>query len=81
VLPRVGCTPYRGTSLIRKRPTLGPYTRPMPMALWRSEGGGRFLVIGPSRTRPSREGIQGYLARKKARPPYDHCRTLGIVLL
>jgi len=25
---------YRGTSLIRNRPTLGPYSRPMPVALW-----------------------------------------------
>ncbi|KAJ1472267.1 hypothetical protein T484DRAFT_1975762 [Baffinella frigidus] len=24
---------YRGTSLIRNRPPLGPYTRPMPRAL------------------------------------------------
>ena len=25
---------YRGTSLIRNRTTLGPYSRPMPRALW-----------------------------------------------
>ena len=25
---------YMGTSLIRKRPPLGPYSRPMPTALW-----------------------------------------------
>ena len=25
---------YRGTSLTRNRPTLGPYSRPMPRALW-----------------------------------------------
>ena len=25
---------YRGTSLIRKRPPLGPYSSPMPRALW-----------------------------------------------
>jgi len=25
---------YRGTSLIRKRPSLGPYCSPMPRALW-----------------------------------------------
>ena len=34
---------YRGTSLIRKRFFLGPYSRPMPMALRLSEGGGGFL--------------------------------------
>jgi len=27
---------YRGTSLSRNRPTLGPYSRPMPRALWLS---------------------------------------------
>ena len=27
---------YRGTSLIRKRPPLGPYSRAMPRALWHS---------------------------------------------
>ena len=26
--------PYRNTSLIRKRPPLGPYSRHMPRALW-----------------------------------------------
>ena len=26
-------SPYRGTSLIRNRPHLGPYSRPMPRAL------------------------------------------------
>ena len=25
---------YRGTSLIRKRPPLGPYSRPVPRSLW-----------------------------------------------
>ena len=25
---------YRGTSLIRKRPSPGPYSSPMPRALW-----------------------------------------------
>ena len=27
---------YRGTSLIRNRLPLGPYSRPMPRVLWRS---------------------------------------------
>ena len=35
---------YRGTSLIRKRTPLGPYSRTMPMALWGSWGGGLFLM-------------------------------------
>ena len=26
--------PYRGTSLIRNNPSLGPYSRLMPRALW-----------------------------------------------
>ena len=35
---------YRDTSLIRNRLSLGPYSRPMPRALWWSYGGGRFLM-------------------------------------
>jgi len=27
---------YKGTSLTRKHPPLGPYSRPMPRALWKS---------------------------------------------
>ena len=34
----------RGTSLIRIRPTLGPYSTPTPRALWWSSGGRRFLA-------------------------------------
>ena len=34
---------YRGTSLIRKRPPVGPYSRAMPRALWWSWGGCVFL--------------------------------------
>ena len=34
---------YRGTSLIRNSPSLGPYSRTMPRALWWSLGGGLFL--------------------------------------
>ncbi|KAJ1491230.1 hypothetical protein T484DRAFT_3222922 [Baffinella frigidus] len=36
--------PYRGTSLIRNRPPLGPYSRPTPRALWWSLGGWAFLM-------------------------------------
>ena len=35
---------YRGISLIRKRRPLGPYSSPMPRALWWYGGGGRFLM-------------------------------------
>ena len=34
---------YMGTSLIKKRTLLGPYSGPVPRALWGSQGGGRFL--------------------------------------
>ena len=36
--------PYRGTSLIKNSAPLGPYSSPMPRPLWRSWGGGRFLM-------------------------------------
>ena len=35
---------YRGTSLIRNSPPLGPYSRYMPRALWWSQGGCIFFV-------------------------------------
>ena len=36
--------PYRGTSLLRKRLALGPYSRPMPRGLYGApRGGGGFL--------------------------------------
>ena len=35
---------YMGTSLTRKRTTLGPYRRPMPRVLRGSSGGGRNLM-------------------------------------
>jgi len=35
--------PYRGTSLIRHRLPLGPYSRPEPRALWSCQGGCAFL--------------------------------------
>ena len=38
-----GASDYRGTSLTRKRTSLGPYRRPMPRVLGGSQGGGRFL--------------------------------------
>ena len=38
--------PYRGTSLIRKRTSLGPYRRPMSRVLGGSQGGGHFLMCG-----------------------------------
>ena len=35
---------YRGTSLIRNRHPVGPYSRTMPRLLWWSWGGWRFLM-------------------------------------
>ena len=35
---------YRGTSLIRNNPTLGPYSRTIPRVRWWSYGGGLFLM-------------------------------------
>ena len=35
---------YRGTSLIRKRISFGPYRRTMPRALRESQGDRRFLM-------------------------------------
>ena len=35
----------RGTSLIRNNPTLGPYSRPVPRALWWSWGGVRMSEV------------------------------------
>ena len=35
---------YRGTSLIINNPSLGPYSRLMPRALWWSLEGGLFLM-------------------------------------
>ena len=36
--------PYRVTSLIKKRPPQGSYSRTMPRALWEPKGGLRFLM-------------------------------------
>ena len=35
---------YRGPSLIRNRQPVGLYSRPLPRVLWRSQGGGCFLL-------------------------------------
>ena len=35
---------YRGTSIIRNNAPLGPYSRNMPRALRRPQGGGLFLM-------------------------------------
>ena len=35
---------YRGTSLIKNSPLLGPHSRPTRRALWWSWGGWRFLM-------------------------------------
>ena len=44
--PRASHPLYRGTSLIRNRAPLGPYSSRMPRALWWSWGGGRFYERG-----------------------------------
>ena len=36
--------PYRGTSLIRNSPPLGPYRRTKPRAFWWSQGRRLFLM-------------------------------------
>ena len=40
----LGMLVYRGTSLIRNSTPLGPYGRPIPGALYRSQGVWRFLM-------------------------------------
>ena len=35
---------YKCTSHIRNRDPIGPYSTTMPRLLWRSQGGGRFLI-------------------------------------
>ena len=35
---------HRGTSLIRAPPTVGPYSRAMPRAIWWPNGGWQFLM-------------------------------------
>ena len=42
---RAAPTTYRGTGLIRNRPTLGPYQRPMPRVLGGTQGAGRFSWV------------------------------------
>jgi len=57
---------YRGTSLIRNTPLLGPYIMTISRVLWWSKGGWLFLMIeGPCT--PLRGG-RGYLAHKKLGP-------------
>ena len=42
-VPNLTCAVFRGTSLIRNCPPLGPYSRTMPRALWWYYGEWRFL--------------------------------------
>jgi len=44
---------YRGTSLIRNRAPPGPYSRTMPRALWKSQGG----AFSDERGTPGRFGV------------------------
>ena len=43
-LPHARRPRYRGASLIRNDPLLGPCSRTMPRALRKSQGGGLFLM-------------------------------------
>ena len=47
---------HRGTSLIRNCPPIGPYSRTMPRALWRSWGGAQFLMSEVPLYRPPARG-------------------------
>ena len=40
VSPAMSLRGYSGTSLVRNRAPLGPYSRTVPRAIWWSEGGG-----------------------------------------
>jgi hypothetical protein len=42
--PNPGGVGYRGTSLMRGTPLIGPYRRTIPRVLWWSQGGGLFLM-------------------------------------
>ena len=81
------CVRYRGTSLTRKRTTLGPYRTPMLRVLGGSWGGGRFFYgrgtpeqiwqlwsgkqSGGSRLLRPNRLLQGYLAHKKSPTPLE----------
>jgi len=71
---------YMGTSLIRNRLPLGPYSRPLPRALWWSRGGGHFRARYLC-TLEGRAGVReytGHLDHKQTLPPRTlHC-TVGI---
>ena len=45
VLSYGGVATYRGTSLMRMHPLLGPYSRAMPRALWWSYTEGRGVIV------------------------------------
>ena len=51
---------YMGTSLIKKTPLLGPYSRTILRVLWRSygAGGGLFLMIEVHLCQPSIQPVQ-----------------------
>ena len=60
----------RGTSLIRNRLLLGPYSRPKPRAEEELRCR-RVCDVGPGMRDAGRvfQGLQGYLAHKKPPPP------------
>jgi len=61
-----GRAPYRGTSLIRNRTTLGPYSRP-PQTEFRCEHHCGSNVI-PRRARPGLAGLRPHTRSLERRP-------------
>ena len=63
----------------RKRPPLGPYSRPMPRALWWSLGGVFFLMSEVPRRCgevPRQVDLQGYLTQPPAPPLGPYCMPM-----
>ena len=69
-IPSLRLPPYRGTSLTKTRPPLGPYCRPMPRVLWGSWGGGRLLM----------SEVPLYIMKSRT-PPLDHYGALRVIYL
>ena len=63
---------YRGTSLTRNTPLLGPYSRTMPNALWRSWGGGALSYERSTHICALRAQISGLLRQ------FSKLTTVGV---
>ena len=72
---------YRGTSLIRKHPTLGPYSRPMPRALWWALGGGAVSYERGTPVAGARQGraVDACIRRQQCTrgPPHTRVQVRG----